>query len=850
VMPKQRLSVAIAAILGGHAGGAVLAAAPAAQSGEIGEVIVTATRRSESLQDVPIAITALTADTLTQLNVVTLDDFVKYLPNVSTASKGPGQNEVYMRGLSTTQNGNQGSGSIGSFPNVALYLDDQSAQLPGRNLDIYAADLERIEVLEGPQGTLYGAGAQAGAIRYITNKPKLNVTEAFLSGGYAATAHGNPSTTLEAVVNLPLLQDRLAVRVVAYDDKRGGYIHNVAGTFARQGTDLGIAKYFGGVLVGNTVVTPGIVPPGSATVSNTNLVNHAYNPSSYKGARLSALYKFNDDWNLGLQQSFQTLEADGVFSYNPSLGDLNVQQYNRSYDRDKFEDTAWTLNGRIGALKAVYTGGYLTRNVEQLTDYTGYARGLLSAYYQCNGPAVYGTGPNICYSPSSDWHDIERNTHESHELRVTTPDDARLRAIVGMFYEDYEIQDSINWRYGSAQAGFAPFAPLAGTTVFDPSMRDPGVVFFNDITRGYTQTAGFGELAYDLVPKSLTLTVGTRLYRMDNFEKGSKDSAAGCRGLTAAQCDNLPRLYSVNLDVVTFADGSMGPLRSRIAGHKNRVNVSYKPIDGVMLYATYSEGFRPGGFNRGQGIIPNTSPLFNKFTLPYAFDTDQLKNYELGWKTTLLNRHLQFNGTLYEEKWSNVQMEIFAPTLYGNNAFTANGPDYKVRGFEGEVIYRVTEHLTLSTSFAWNHSEQVNAPQLIDISGKPVDLFPTPGIGSPLAQAPPFQGNARLRYEAELGSYIWHVQAAAQHSAHSYAQTITIGGFEPPNQPQNPWTTYDAAAGISRDTWDLELYGQNLTDARPQLYVNGFDFVHLITPSRPRVIGLRLSYRFSGKPTS
>ena len=131
---NYRVSAAVAAILAGHAGQAARAAAAdsaTASSNEIAEVVVTATRRSENLQDVPIAITALTGETLKELNVQTLDDFVKYLPNVSTASKGPGQNEVYMRGLSTTQNGNQGSGSIGSFPNVAIYLDDQSVQLPG-----------------------------------------------------------------------------------------------------------------------------------------------------------------------------------------------------------------------------------------------------------------------------------------------------------------------------------------------------------------------------------------------------------------------------------------------------------------------------------------------------------------------------------------------------------------------------------------------------------------------------------------------------------------------------------------------------------------------------------------------
>ena len=159
----SRLSCAITAVLGAHtASAAAPSETAAASSGEIPEVVVTATRRTENLQNVPIAITALTGETLAQLDVQTFDDLVKHLPNVSIASKGPGQNEIYMRGLSTTQGGNQGGGGINSFPNVAVYLDDQSAQLPGRNLDIYAADLERIEVLEGPQGTLYGAGAQAG----------------------------------------------------------------------------------------------------------------------------------------------------------------------------------------------------------------------------------------------------------------------------------------------------------------------------------------------------------------------------------------------------------------------------------------------------------------------------------------------------------------------------------------------------------------------------------------------------------------------------------------------------------------------------------------------------------------
>ena len=337
------ISRAIAIALG--LGGAGAAFAQATAGNELEEVVVTATRRSENLQNVPIAITALTGNTLSELNVQTLDDFVKYLPNVSTAGVAPGQDEVYMRGLATTHQGSQVVGGTGTFPNVAIYLDDQSVQLPGRNLDVYAADLARIEVLEGPQGTLYGAGAQAGAVRYITNKPKLDVDEGSVDASYSTTAHGDPSASGVAMINIPVIPGALALRAVIYDDSRGGYIHNVQSTFARSPSDAGIAYYFGGV-----------VPPGSSTLSNANLVSNAFNPLTYKGMRISGLYQFNDDWSLLVQQSYQSMEADGVFAYDPQLGDLDVQQYNPSKDLDKFEDTAWTLNGRIGALKLVYTG--------------------------------------------------------------------------------------------------------------------------------------------------------------------------------------------------------------------------------------------------------------------------------------------------------------------------------------------------------------------------------------------------------------------------------------------------------------------------------------------------------------
>jgi iron complex outermembrane receptor protein len=802
---------------------------------QLEEVVVTATRRAENLQDVPIAITALTGTTLRQLNVQTFDDLLRYLPNVTVAANGPGQSEIYMRGLSATQTNNFISAGTGTFPNVAVYLDDQSAQLPGRNLDIYAVDLERIEVLEGPQGTLFGAGAQAGVLRYITNKPKINVTEAGFNAGYSTTAHGDPSSSADAFINLPLIPDTLAVRAVIYSDSRGGYIHNIPGTFSRSGTDLGIVDYFGGSRNGHTVITPGVVPPGSPSINNNNLVNRTYNPTTYQGIRVSGLYQFNDDWNLLLQQSYQNLEADGVFGYDPGLGDLNVQQWNPSTDRDKFEDTAWTLNGKIDVLKLVYTGGYLVRNVNQVTDYTNYARGIYADYYQCNGPALPKSTSafNICYSPSQTERDVARNTHQSHELRLSTPDEWRARGIVGLFYENYKIQDSANFNYGAPEAGFQPQAPLAGTTVFDPSVRPVGDGFFNDITRGYKQKAAFGDFSFDIIPKHLTLSVGTRFYSMDTYLLGSKNSVYGCRGAPPGTCSGP-------------ASGSLDALglRETFTGHKSKVTLNWKITDNALLYATYSEGFRPGGFNIGTGVITANSPLNGIFTVPKSYAPDTLKNKEIGWKSTWFDRRLQFNGAIYQEDWYDVQVSVTDPTLYGNLNFSVNGPHYRVRGAEGDLSFRVTEALTINSTFAWNSSSQQNAPSLVGNDGVVVSLVPTAGIGSTLAQSPPFQGNIRARYEIPFSGYVGYGQIGGQHTAHSYSSILTAGAYLPQRQPQDPYSTYDASLGVKKDAWVAELYGENLTDTRAQLYINVFQFVRSVDVNRPRTIGLRMSYKF------
>src|SRR5450432_2899282 len=299
---NSKLSISIAAVLGTLSAASSLAATAEGASDALEEITVTAQRRVQSMQDVPISMQAFTGQALQQLNVTTFDDYIKYLPNVTSANNGPGQNEVFMRGLSAGSQASQGSSSTGLFPNVAIYLDNQSGQLPNRNLDIYAADLNRIEVLEGPQGTLYGSGAEAGVIRYITNAPKLDTVEANVKAGYSVTAHGDPNSDITAVLNVPLIEGKMAARAVIYSDSRGGYIDNVPATFTRKNTDIGMHyAYFAaapnGTCPDNLPNNGWCVPPGTTSINNAGLTGNNINTVQYQGGRVELLYKFTEDWS-------------------------------------------------------------------------------------------------------------------------------------------------------------------------------------------------------------------------------------------------------------------------------------------------------------------------------------------------------------------------------------------------------------------------------------------------------------------------------------------------------------------------------------------------------------------------
>jgi iron complex outermembrane recepter protein len=901
---NYKVSAAIAAILGS----AALATraqeppnppAPTAEAtteGAIQEVTVTAQRRSQNMQDVPISMQAFTAQTLQQLNIQTFDDYIKYLPNVTAASNGPGQNELFMRGLSAGSQASQGSGSTGVWPNVAIYLDNQSGQLPNRNLDIYAADLNRIEVLEGPQGTLFGSGAEAGAIRYITNEPKLDTTEANLKAGYGVTAHGDPNGNATAVLNLPLISEHMAVRVVIYDDHRGGYIDNVPATFTRKDTDDGI-HYASFPAVNGQCPDGGpnmgyCVPPGSPSINNYNIAANAINPVDYTGIRAELLYKFNDDWDLLMTQSYQNMDAQGVFYQQPNASDgaplqpLEVTIFNNSYDKDKFESTAWTLNGKLGPLKAVYTGGYLVRNVDQIGDYTNYARGVFADYYQCYGPPGAGTfvvDPSLkstCFSPSAVWHSVERNTHQQHELRLSTPDEWRLRAIGGVYYEDLKLFDQTAWLYktippctsnatpgtpGNGNTGcLSNVGTFPNTTVVNPGVQGDNTSFYQDQVRDVKQTAFFASFDFDLIPKVLTLTAGTRYFHFENSNAGSVLSSFGCfeQGVPPGGCQSGS---SYNLNTQNLSDTE--------TGWKSRANVTWHITPDTMLYYTFSQGFRPGGFNQNGGFFvyaPGPDGVA-QYAVPRSYSSDRLTNNEIGWKTEFLDHRLQWNGAVYRENWDNVQVAFFDPKVAGNIFFDTNGQDFVIKGLETSLLARVVTGLTLQGAASWNNSEQKNSPALIDENpasvnfGKPItEVCSTSGtgcapitnpygpIGASSANSPPIQFSLRARYEWSMGAYVPYIQFGASHNGHSFTQaganptfgvgetvTNSRGRFENP-----AYTTYDAWAGIQKDPWIVSVYAENLSNSNASTFVSTDQFIVAQTPLRPRVLGLTFEYKF------
>jgi iron complex outermembrane recepter protein len=832
----------------------------ASNAATLGVVTVTAQHTAEDMQDVPITIQAFTGNTLQQLNIVSFDDLIKYLPNVTFAANGPGQGNIYMRGLSTGFLGNQSSATIAPFPNVAVYLDDQSMQFPARNLDVYMVDMERVEVLEGPQGTLFGGGAEAGAIRYITNKPNLDKVSGSAEASTSVTDGGAPSNSANAMINLPIIPGTFAVRGVIYNDHQGGYIDNVPSTYTRQSTD------------GGGAMAPYVAAGTAQGTNNYSVAQNNWNPVDTQGARLSGLWKINEDWNFLIAESYQDLDAKGQSSTYPigidgqTLGTDQITAFVPAWNNDHVTNSAWTLNGQIGDLSLVYTGGYTNRHISEQQDYTGYSRSAGGMYYQCTGTSagLSSAGKPICYSPVGYWNDTVASTHQSHELRLSTPEDYRFRVIGGLYYEDFNIDDHMRFDYKtvpSCTPTNLANALAGGYPCVANAQSSPGVnladntAFGENAIRGYKQEAAFASASYDIIPDVLTATAGTRYYHYSEWQTGTEF-------YTESNMVDVPNGTYVGDDTVMN-------YHKTYHGFKSRANLMWHITPNTMVYYTFSQGFRPGGFNRTTSGVAKLDgePQYQK---PISYAPDTLTNNEIGFKTTFFDDRLLLNGSFYDMRWDNVQMQFFNPLVLGNTTFAVNGPNYKVDGGELQFQAKLTEGLSLIGSGSLNHAKQTNSPCLVNnIPGSAgynsciietgaigdVSSFANPfgTVGSVPAFSPRSQYNMRLRYDWTFnGGFKAFAQAGFNRTGSMYNQPATYPSGAGVTDIttvelrylQGGYTTVDASIGVSKDNWDVSLYGTNLTNNHASVFTSSAQFIESEVPIRPRVLGLKVGFKF------
>ena len=901
-MRKTHLSCAVIAAL---ASNGVLAQETQSKA-QIETIEVTATKRTESIQDVPVAVSALSGDALENMGIDNFQDYVEFLPNVVFQGTGPGQNEIYIRGAATTQSSITLSSVQALQPSVAFYQDEMPVSMAGRNLDIFATDVERVEVLPGPQGTLFGASSQAGTVRLITRKPDHAGFAAGFDTAIATTKGGEMSNTVEAYINITPTDD-LALRVVAYNDKQGGWIDNIEndpGNGGYIGSAVVVDRISGGALAGygadpaemdsRRIVNSGITPSTAAVVSprNSQHVEDDFNDAVYAGARFGLSYHINSDWDLLVQHTQQSLDTEGVFAYDPTVAEDQAIRFQADENSDEFGLTTWTVDGRLDKLDVVYTGGYLDREIDTVTDYTGYTNGgLFSAYYLCNHYDTPDNPADIrCLDPVKYYKEDTTSTRMTHEFRIDTKFDAPFRITAGLFYDEQEVATVGQFKIANTEMTTFGFDNLQRTLVGNEGINSDGgpfpeeISFANDITHKIEQIAVFGQMEYDITD-SLTASLGARWYQIDDIYTGSTTTVDVTRRVKAFGSMDPDELAAVGLDpdavAAAVASGQLevGDLGSdgvlTVDDTIFKFGLDWKVSDDVLLFTNYSEGFRPPVTNRvGGGLSNNQSGAFEGFRIPVYSTTDTLDNYEVGMKGDFLDGIVRINATAYYSEIGELQTSRFDPTNISFLVFTDNVGDAEIKGLDADITWLATDDLVVNAAFSMIDTEltRVN-PELEGIAA---------GVGSELPYTASFSGNINARYYFELdGGQQGFVNASVAYTGdrlagmvmdayvmedatrHIYGMgsglkiedeaavyegaTFTDGdgnAFRGGRYVQESYVISNVSVGMSDDSWKVELFIDNLFDESAILNIDTQQFTPKVVTNRPRTMGVRFSFDY------
>ena len=802
----------------------------AASSGGLEEIVVTATRRSERLQDIPLSVMAFSQEKLDSQGLKNIDDLSRLSPGVNFQRNGMSSagnyndegSDINIRGVDSTA----GTSTTG------IYIDDspiQTRHIGFGSINAFPAlfDLDRVEVLRGPQGTLFGAGAEGGVVRFISPEPNVNKPAGYARADVATTDGGSPSYEGGAAFGAPIIDDVLAFRVSVSFRRDGGWVDRAGYTLSPN----------------NTVALPVPVYDGDITKTNANY-------SETTTARLAVKWKVSDTLEILPSIYYQRLQINDTSAYWVSLSDPGSNVYRNGNagtnpSSDPFSLTAIKVKWDMGFASLFSNTSYYDRNQNATSDYTQYLRATWNSFGE-----LANVFPSAGDNGYAQFQDNQRNFYQ--EFRLASSDtNARIVWNAGLFYSHLSenvpeniIDPTLNSQVLAYTAGNPAF-PVCTATLTCPT----GIIFNGPVDRVIDkQIAAFGEVAFKLTD-TFKATVGLRVSKLDYT--GSVAETGGFLGTT----------------IITQSGATEKPVTPKAV-------LSWQPDHDDLVYVSASKGFRPGGPNVGVGNICGTSlDALGLTQVPGQFSSDSLWSYEIGSKNTFLDHRLQINASLFYIDWRNIQQNVYLPSC--GEQFTANLGKAKSEGGDVEVLYKPIDVLTFDLSAAYTDARltKSSCAGALTYNAASASCTGGPNVASPIATngdallGAPWSFTASTEYH--FPEWAGRTPYARLDFQHSTAQKSKLPGQDDNNGlfdatiPGLPVVNnLSVRAGLRFNGVDLSAYANNLTNAHPQMfesrdiapYSNGpnsnprtgptTDDLYFARGVRPRTIGITASYRY------
>lgn len=729
------------------------------QQASLEEIIVTARQRSESSQDIPMTIQSLSGDDIQKRGITTLEDFSRFVGNLSVQTTAPGQNTIVFRGVS------DGGGFLVD-PTAAIYLDEQPMSMTSMAPDVYPVDIARVEALAGPQSTLFGASSQTGTIRVITNKPDASEFSGDIGLGMSGVAKGDNGYDFDATVNIPVIKDKLAIRLSGFSAEDGGFIDSVLGT-----TVVDAYSGLGGLK------------------TNAGSVENDINNVEWSGGRISARWLVSDDWTATLSSNFQDITANGFNDMDGTVGDLETVKFYDEFRTDDWTQTSLVIEGDLGFAQLTVAGSYYDRETAYQHDTQTYTAYFMYTFGTYLGYATYDFGTD----PVGYLTNIQENKSDVLEVRLTGSGD-KVDWTVGAFYMDSDE----TWDFRSYVDGYAnspAFAAWAGyAAYYNLTIAPTDAWWRSNQTTQREDKAFFGEIDIKLTDR-LSLLAGGRWYEVDRnieyfVEKPAGNPNLATPGRSASDDGFIPKF-----------------------------GLQYDLTDDLMVWGIYSEGYRVGGTNRGRGVP----------TLPVDYGSDIVENTEFGLKSTWNDGKVQVNATLYEMQWNDMQLEVTDPSFAIGEpwqAVVANLGDASISGADLDVKAVIGENLQVGFNITRIFHAYVDAPESYADPRFPGGQAPL-GLTSK-SDLPLFADTSYslyLEYTTQLDLFDGgDAYVRFQHSYSGDSLNQVNDGGNAPRQAQGDYRISDLVMGYEMGDWKAQLSLSNIGDERGVSYKDSSDF--------------------------